>query len=180
VDTNEAADQLRATLRKLADRKAELSKTLEEIKREEEVVVEQLNALDAIMDRLEPGRLKIRRVTDDELWGIRNRQEAAFAALVTLNRSARVTEIADFLTAQGRNDSYPLVAAALSALRAKGLVEIVERGIWRIPPRFIDDVSGLTWARVTQGMKFVPPRPAQSEDAPGADGNVWRGPEVLR
>jgi|ERR1700728_3196508 len=145
VDTSEVASRIRTDLAKLADRKTELLAELEEVEQDEESLTDQLLSIEAIVHRYEPDKIgtdpafptrmakAVQTVVDR--WLHLNRQEAVISALRDLGHPAHINEIEGLLKSKGRNDTYALVSAALSALRSKGIVEpAAERGVWKLAP----------------------------------------------
>jgi hypothetical protein len=135
VEIADVIRQLRKELKELADRRSDLQLELEEVGKREMETSSQLASIEATATRLDPSfkMPAVRWATDREVWVVlKNRQQATLDALREIG-PAHINGITDFLRNKGRDDTYPLVSAALSALRAKGAVERGEgRGVWRL------------------------------------------------
>jgi len=70
-------------------------------------------------------------------WGALNRQEAVARAMEELGHPVRLPDLVDYLQARGRRDTVHLVSATMAALKRKGLVNSIERGVWRLSPTSI-------------------------------------------
>ena len=140
VELSEVIARLRSEIEEMTDRRAQLSGDLERLKQEEEAALGQLKTLEEVGRKLDPNaekpdRAKVpgRTLRHSPVWFLRSRQTAAFEALKDLGRPAHINELVGFLRERGRDDTYPLVSAALSALRSKGIVEPAgERGVWKL------------------------------------------------
>lgn len=127
----------------IADRRRELTDALDALDAERDALIDAVQGLlrtEAILEgpptpaALSDDALAPFTGSEDQMWRLRNRQQAALEALHNLGGAAHIRDIATYLTKRGRDDTYQLVSAALSALSGKKLVQPVpdQRGVWSL------------------------------------------------
>lgn len=144
--------EARTNLKRLQAKRAHLRSQLAEVEAELADVRSDVAALEALGAKYgfaEPDE------PDEDMgggWLQLNRQEAVLRALRDLGRPASLREVFDHLRLAGREgDELPLISAALSALREKGSVQMVKRGVWQVAPMKV------TTSQSVPGHLAIPP-----------------------